>query len=420
MTQHANLQSYLDLEKKTSSGFYADNLTGVRALAVLWVLAFHTWNLVGGDVKITLPWINHEIGLTRLVKYGEWGVDIFFVLSGFLLTIPWIKNGVKTPTWSETMLFYKRRILRILPAFYFTLLVLIYVLQYGLGKVPTPAQILQHALFINVWLGNAPLRGAFWSLPVEAYFYIFLPLFLAGAVYIRSFSRFMLLMVIAAIAFRVFISYGPLADKTKFFYSFFGRLDQFAIGSLFAYAFIKRPPSAGRGSALIIFSVLAAIAFTGKIGTPGFMTDHAVLVFLLYPSIVGLICGLLIYGAASQSKLAKCLFGNIAMTFIGTISYSMYLWHTVVLDIFMETKIIQSYPVSERIGVIAVYTWPPIFIISIFSYFLVERHFLKIRHNPNAAAQTFIQKYPMRFMGLAIIALMALTGFARIAQKMGG
>ena len=358
--------------------------------------------------------------MRRLIRYGEWGVDIFFVLSGFLLTIPWIKNGIKTPTWSETIRFYQRRALRILPALYFTLLILIYILQYGLDPLPTPTQMLQHALFINVWFGSKPLRGAFWSLPVEAYFYLFLLLFLIAAVRLRSFVGLMTLVIIVAIAVRTIAFYSPLIhNKAAYLWSFFGRADQFAIGALFAYKFVKQPLNARLGSIAIVTSVFGLIAMASFMGRPGDTLNNGPTIFLIYQTFVGAIAGLLVYGAASKSKLSKFIFGNVIMTFIGTISYSVYLSHTIVLDIFVKIHPVHSIPESNRLGIITAYTWPPIFIAATLSYFLVERYFLKLRHAPGQVSHSFVQKYPMRFLALTVIALVALTWLARVTQMIG-
>lgn len=415
-----SIKTFIDLEKNTSSGFYLDNLTGIRALAVLWVLIFHTWAFTGDSLTIKLPWTDHEIGLTRLVRQGAWGVDIFFVLSGFLLTMPWIKNGIKAPTWQDSLTFYKRRLLRILPAFYFTLLGLIYILQYGLGPLPTPAQMLQHTLFINAWLDTLPLRGAFWSLPVEAHFYIFLPLFLLCAARVRSFVGFMTIVLSIAIFIRFLAFYSPLIeDKGKYIFSFFGFMDQFAIGSLFAYAFTKKPLTSKQGNILVILSIIFMIAFASFIGKRGDMFQNHDPIYPFHQTIIGLISGLLIYGAASKSKVAKLLFGNFLMIFIGIISYSMYLWHTVILDIFIKTNILHTHPPHERLTTIIAYTWPPIFTISILSYLLIERYFLKIRHDPTPGARSLPQRKPMYFFALSIITLMALTFLARTTAEIG-
>jgi peptidoglycan/LPS O-acetylase OafA/YrhL len=119
-------KNFLELEKKTSSGLYLENLTGIRALAVLWVLILHTWAITGGgNVSFNIPFTNHEIGVARVIRMGEWGVDIFFVLSGFLLTTPFLRARKSTPFIEGTLDFYRRRAFRLIPAYYFTKLVLI-------------------------------------------------------------------------------------------------------------------------------------------------------------------------------------------------------------------------------------------------------------------------------------------------------
>ncbi|THU03660.1 acyltransferase [Lampropedia puyangensis] len=418
MSHPPHRASYLDLEKKTSSGFYAENLTGVRALAVLWVLVMHTWAFSPVSLGVSLPWFDMEIGLTRLVRFGEWGVDIFFVLSGFLLTMPWIRNGLEPPTIHQSLEFYRRRLLRILPAFYFVLLVLIFMRLYGFGPVPTAAQVFQHALFINPWLGNMPLQGAFWSLPVEAYFYLFLPLILLLAIRVRSFSTVMLGLIVGTIAFRAFVLFSPMVEnKGLYLFSFFGRVDQFVVGSLMAYIHFKRPLSARQGTYLLLVSIVLFLALIGFIDRRGNMFENRDSIYFVHQTIVAFVTGLLIYAASSPSKLAKLLFGNAWMAFIGTISYSVYLWHTVVLDLFMQTNTVTGPTSAEKSWAIFVYTWPAIFVISTLSYFLIERYFLQVRHATVATADSTVQKHPLRFLAFCALGLCLVAAYARQAQK---
>ncbi|MFT3779354.1 MAG: acyltransferase [Ottowia sp.] len=415
------LQEFLAPEKKTTSGVYLDNLTGVRALAVLWVLVFHTWGIAGGgEVSLPIPLLDHEIGLTRFVSRGAWGVDIFFVLSGFLLTLPLIKAGAGRLDRAGILHFYRRRALRILPAYHFALLALIYLLLFGLGQLPTAVEMVQDALLVNMWLGTPPLRGVFWSLPVEATFYVVLPFLLLIALRSRSFSTVFLLTILLTIVFRfAAVTTGAIHSKGVYLFWFFGaRMDQFAIGALFAYLCLHRPASPRRGNLCLLVGLVGLLAFASFIARRGSdALENGDYFFYFFQTIVGLLAGLLIYGAASEGKLARALLGNGLMVFVGTISYSIYLWHTIVLDVYALTDLARATPPDRRLLAVALYTWPPALLISFFSYLFVERPFLGIRHgaqNPNAS---FIQRYPVYFLCLAALALGALTALARFTHQ---
>ena len=412
-------QQFLAPERKTSSGVYLDNLTGVRALAVLWVLVFHTWGIAGGpSVTLPLPGLHRELALTPIIAMGGWGVDIFFVLSGFLLAPPLMKAAARLDR-AAIAHFYRRRVLRILPAYLMALLALIYGLLFGLGPLPTPLEMVQDALLVNMWLGTPPLRGAFWSLPVEATFYLVLPLLVLAAWRIRSFVAVFVALVALAIVFRwVVVDTGAIRTPWVYMASFFvGRMDQFAIGALCAYACQRRPASARAGSVLLLAGLLALLAFAAFIAARGNMIDRADPVYSVFQSIIALLAAVILYGAASASRLARALLGNRAMVFIGTISYSLYLWHTIVLDIYALTDIAHATPAAGRLLAVTLYTWPPILLISFFSYLFVERPFLKIRHDPNGPERSLVQRHPVGLLVAAALALGVLTALARLTQQ---
>lgn len=404
-------KNFLELEKKTSSGLYLDNLTGIRALAVLWVLILHTWAITGsGSVDFNIPFTTYEIGVARVIRMGEWGVDIFFVLSGFLLTTPFLRARKNVSFIEGTLDFYRRRALRLLPAYYFAILALIYFLLYGLGKLPTPAEMLQHVLLANTWFETPPLRGAFWSLPVEALFYVFLPFLIFAASRCKSFHTVFIFLIFLTIALRFIVINTPtIQSKGIFLFSFFGRMDQFSLGAIAAYFCIKHPASPGKGSIILMVSIIGMLIFISFIGRRGNLFENRDYFYYFFQTIVGIISAAMIYGAASHSKIARILFGNRVMIFIGTISYSIYLWHTIILDIFVMTNLPHGLTPDNKLVATILYTWPPILIASFLSYLFIERPFLKVRHEPENNSASFISRRPIVFLSLSAIALVALT-----------
>lgn len=413
------LKNFLELEKKTTSGVYLDNLTGIRGLAVLWVLILHTWSISGGSsINFDIPFSNQEIGITRLIRMGEWGVDIFFVLSGFLLASPFLKNGSPENFWTGTLQFYRRRALRLLPAFYFTLLALIYILMFGLGKIPGPIEMLQHALLVNNLFGTPSLRGAFWSLPVEAHFYVVLPFLILAAARCKSLHAIFIPLVVLTIAFRfAILNTSFFEPKGAFLFSFLGRVDQFSIGVLCAHMFINHPASERKGTFMLIAGIIGMIIFIAMVGRRGNMFEKRDYFYYFFQTVVALLAAVLIYGAASPSKIARRLFGNRFMIFAGTISYSVYLLHTIFLDLFISTNLHHGLTQDNRFMATILYTWPPIFIFSFFSYLFVERPFLKVRHEPSSQPTSFIAKYPIYFLTLCAAALAVLTTTAQLIYK---
>ena len=154
---------------KSNQG-YISGLDGLRALAALSVFCVH-FNQV---VRLEYFW--GPFDLYRLLANGEYGVSLFFSLSGFLLAMPFWKTAAFNDSGPKLKNYAFKRAVRILPAYYVALTALI--LLSGLWKIPGAfADILLHYLFLfnytefTIFSINAP----FWTLAVEVQFYILLP-----------------------------------------------------------------------------------------------------------------------------------------------------------------------------------------------------------------------------------------------------
>lgn len=155
---------------------HVKSLDGVRGLAILVVLVHH---LTSSCWPSAHPSVHH----LRDILYMGWaGVDLFFVLSGFLIT------GILMDTKSADnyfQAFYMRRVLRIFPLFYLVLtaLTLAYYAPFGWHMVPffpPPKQQPFYFVYLNNWLplhrGQPNIIGHFWTLAVEEQFYLLWPL----------------------------------------------------------------------------------------------------------------------------------------------------------------------------------------------------------------------------------------------------
>ena len=94
---------------RTEVGFIAP-IEGLRGVAVLWVVAFHWWILRAG--RFDDPWLSGAAaipGLEVLAKNGYLGVDLFFLITGFLLTLPWFRHADESRPAPSAPEFYRRR-----------------------------------------------------------------------------------------------------------------------------------------------------------------------------------------------------------------------------------------------------------------------------------------------------------------------
>ncbi len=141
-------------------------LDGVRAIAALSVLVFHVGFNTG------LPYDNW---VGQLVTRLDWGVCLFFVLSGYLLSGPFIRASL--PGGSVRMRVYaERRALRILPLYWISLAVVVWLHS---GTIDSPGQVARTALLIQPYTNQAAIPGfeQSWSIATEAVFYALLPTF---------------------------------------------------------------------------------------------------------------------------------------------------------------------------------------------------------------------------------------------------
>lgn len=289
---------------------YRPEVDGLRALAVLPVLFYHAGapGFGGGFV----------------------GVDVFFVISGYLITGIILKD-LKQGTFSLTY-FYERRARRILPALYFVILFTLPMAWWSM----MPSQLVdfsQSLVAVSVFAANvffylksgyfepaaelSPLLHT-WSLAVEEQFYFVFPLFLMLG--FRWFRRAILpvIIVLSVVSF-VHAQHLLSTDPSQSFFLPFSRAWELMIGALLNFLPVRNESGKLRSeclSAMGILLILGSVVFLdANMPFPG---------LLAIPPTVG--TALILY-AASPSTLTGRILSNRFLVGIGLISYSTYLWH---------------------------------------------------------------------------------------------
>lgn len=350
----------------TNSNAYRTDIDGLRAIAVLSVLFFH---------------IHYS-----LVPAGYIGVDIFFVISGFLITRIIVRE-MQAETFSFRR-FYARRILRILPAFFTVVLVTLavgYVLLLPADMRDLGASV-RYAVFFASNVFFARDRGYFdaasdelpllhmWSLSVEEQFYFLWPLLLAGLFFaVRRFTTFSvkarhrLFAGLAGCLILICFVWTQLAleragSNLHLYFLLQTRFGELMIGAL--AAFLGHPRSTRWTGALSLAGLLLIFA-------PMFLLTRE----SMYPGYNALAPCL---GAALILYLGKCdnyrytwtsrLLSVKAMVAIGLISYSLYLWHWPVLAYMRYVYGRYALPVSWQLTAIAA-----ALVLAVLSYALVEQ-----------------------------------------------
>src|SRR3569623_1499310 len=323
---------------------YRPDIDGLRALAVLAVIAFHA--------------------SARILPGGFAGVDVFFVISGFLIS-GLIIRGMESGSFRFAE-FYTRRIKRILPAYIVVALATLFVSSFLL--IPndyifyTTSLAASWAFLANVFFSmlswgyfgqrteEFPLLHT-WSLSVEEQFYFLFPLLLL--ILFRYFRRH----VVAALCV-LGIAFLWLSElKTGHIQSYFllsSRAHELILGALTFYLSRRFPPASKA-----LASLLAVLGMTLMLGSLFWLNSGRPFpgINSLYPCVGA---ALLIYAGSTENLLTPVL-ANRAVVFIGLISYSLYLWHWPIFS-FMRYRRIDINLVNGTLAVafaflLAYLTW---------------------------------------------------------------
>jgi peptidoglycan/LPS O-acetylase OafA/YrhL len=158
-------------------------LDGARAIACLVVLSYHM-SLLNRDYGFLPPLLNTNIFTSFLTffsaffaQFGESGVILFFVLSGFLLFLPYAKALLFEGSWPSPSRYYLRRIFRILPGYYVTLFLIILFFHPEFLNANHWYDLWTFLTF-NMGLNlSSQVNITFWTLAIEFQFYLLLPIF---------------------------------------------------------------------------------------------------------------------------------------------------------------------------------------------------------------------------------------------------
>ncbi|HSH84505.1 MAG TPA: acyltransferase [Guyparkeria sp.] len=364
-------------------------LTGIRGWAALWVLLYHAWVAVVPR-RINLPLGDWTLDLTPFFSVGWAGVPIFFVLSGFLLAMPfaaWQAGDRERPALGR---YFFRRVARVFPAYYVQLLLLLLLALVVDGKIPLNdlGAAWRHLLmlFMPPPLGTKPINLVWWTLPIEFSFYLVLPLL---AFLLRP-GRWWLLLatVVGAMLLWRSISVSLLpADVvlvSQMAYQLPGSLDSFGLGMLGAALYVNRT-RLGLGQlsvfhlgAITISALLVVVAamYWMHIQYLDYWTHS--LIFYTWTPLFGTAIAALLFASVSGCRLANWLFGNRVMIFMGLISYSVYLWHYPAIGWLMKSDFILSYEgyqLPRLLGVLLLIT----VLLASLSYAFVERPMMRLR-----------------------------------------
>lgn len=312
---------------------------GFRGAAALLVLLYHCW--VFSDPPLD------EGVLRALVAAGALGVDLFFVISGFVLFLPVVRRH---GAFGSVSAYLVRRVARIVPAYYVSLALqglavpALTPFPSPFASVPGWLLVLAHLLFLQHELPASlaravgfhggvvgfGLNGVVWSLSIEALFYLTLPL--VARPFFRRPLAALATTVVATLVWRAAArSLGPGGERLLDQYPSF--LAHFAFGMCAALAYVRAWRGDGRGSPTALALQVAAFAVVLFA-----LTSHGAVVAVVrfgampaagsLPGLLPALAFAVLLGATVLAPpAAQAPLTNRVARWLGDVSYGVFLWH---------------------------------------------------------------------------------------------
>ena len=347
-------------------------LDGIRGLSILLVFIHHVYS--------------------PLMPGGFLGVDVFFVLSGFLITSLLLTEWDRTGSISIKD-FYIRRALRLLPA----ITVLSIVLAAGAlflnerDAEKTYRGIWLALSYVSNWLyafklysAENPL-GVTWSLAIEEQFYLFWPLVLRFLLQSKWLSRRGTVLLVIGLLFLIIGHRSWLhslgVPVERLYYGSDTRADALLIGCLIGFMFCWNFVPKTRA-----FKILVKAFTVVSVGFLAYMTltatwEDLLLYRSLILSMISVAAGMVLIGVlVLQSRPIKMVLQFAPLVWFGRISYGLYLWHWPILWIIYQQKHLP--PSNLQLFLVMVLS----LVLPTLSYYFVEERFLRLKGRFNAAA----------------------------------
>jgi peptidoglycan/LPS O-acetylase OafA/YrhL len=311
------------LSRETSSGRFIPEMDGLRFVAIGMVILFHLngYLIARSALNYATPAQSDWLGQVALVGFR--GVELFFVISGFILGLPFAAHHLKGAPAVKLNKYYFRRLTRLEPPYFVTVLVLTALAVWI--QTASAAALLPHLAASLLYLHNviygtsSTVIGVAWSLEIEVQFYLLVPLLtMIFAISHRWWRRGFL----SALSASLLLAQSLFVYDSRIALSILGYLQFFLMGFLLADIYLtdwNQSPTRG------FYWDAVALA-----GWPLLfvMLRYQVAAHWVFPYAI-----LLLYCATFRGRITNYIFTNPWITAIGGMCYSIYLIHYEVISL---------------------------------------------------------------------------------------
>ena len=375
---------------KSTNFRYIPALDHLRGFAALLVLFFHSSHFISHKLIYGTPydpanWARAGNPFSALVIEGHTAVSLFFLLSGFVFTVGSLQKKL------NFLGFYRNRLLRTYPLFLFFLILGI---AFNVENFSTVA-LLQSVFFMansDTAINGGAFTFVFWSIAVEWHFYLLFPLLLVS---VQKWGwKVLPWLILALLVVRTGAYYAGADMRELSYWTIVGRLDQFLLGML-AGIYYRDYFVAGKRLDYIAIAgaglVLMLLFGFNQLGGGG-VNNH---LWIFWPTLEAIAWATFLIGYLSIARHFHRLLGKVLVA-LGTISYSIYMGHYLVLDFFLSkdwgSLWLLEEPMSTAVLNTIIFILPLVLLLAATTYFFVERPFLLRRGSYVWAAEPVPQK----------------------------
>jgi peptidoglycan/LPS O-acetylase OafA/YrhL len=379
-----------------------EELEAYRGIAALLIVVFHAYQFS-----------RQGAGLTRYVYEGtplhvvfhnlEAAVAWFFVLSGFLVFLPFARAAIEQTRSESARGFLIRRAIRILPTYYIAILV---VWSWRYAGIPGQwTDLIEHLTFTHIFDRRYIFWtiGPAWSLAVEVLFYVFVAIL--GPVLFRLCRRWpdakarllvttgvVMSLALVSIAFKAWARWIAAIPETNtpVYFGPLAKLDTLAIGMLLSIAAVAIRQPVVRGTS----AAMAGIGGVAVMAVSFVLRDHSEAIGLFFHTLNGL--GFVLILAATvlgpRDSAWSRLLARPVLTWIGTVSYSVYLWHEpIMIELAKHGWLLSTRP--EAFPMNAVLLCLLSLLAGTLSYVAIERSTMNLRYLFTREGR-LVERYP--------------------------